>query len=302
MGKHTFAGWLQHEITAARCALLKLYEEKDRMLYVEKRQLEEKYMAAVGSFEEEVIKEEMECELLIAKHKMVQVKLNRREEINEAEIDLEIEKMRGELMREAAGSGGGDRNYQELAPEKMNELQEIYSKIVQACHPQMHTNLPETHRQLYDKAQEAYRRHDLNALRLIWDMLTSAEDGGEGIQLALEISMGVGGEDGEDEQIRDYSTDYTLAASLYSCFVPMENEAPVLEEWEHYKAEIRLEMMLMEKAREEYPFSAEKMLSSPEETAAYKAELELRLKNAKQQREKLSSEIREMIGSAPKHG
>lgn len=303
MGKHTFTGWLYHEITAARCALLQLYEKKDRMMFVEKPRLEEQYMQAVGNYEEGVIKEEMECELLSAKYQMVQVKLNRREAINEAEIDQEIDKMRGEMMREAAGDGGYNRNYTELAPEKMDELQELYSKIIKACHPQMHTDLPQTHIELYNKAQEAYRRHDLDALRLIWDMLTAVDDGGEGIQLALELSLGIGEEEGEEEaERRDYSTDYSLAAELYEEFVPLENEAAIYEEWNNYKSDIQLEMKQMEDARAEYPFAAAKMLSSPEEIAAYKAELELRMKNAQQKREKLEQEIREMIGSAPRHG
>lgn len=301
MGKHTFAEWLHHEITASRCALLALYEQNDKLMYVEKPRLEQKYMEAVGNYEETVIKEEMECELLSAKHRMVQVKLNRREPIDEAEIDLEIEKMRGALMREAAGSGGNPCGYAELAPEKMNELQELYGKIIKACHPQMHPDLPETHRRLYDKAQEAYRRHDIGALQLIWDMLTAAEDGGEGIQLALEISLGVG-EETAQERRRDYSTDYALAALLYESFVPAQEEAALYEAWNRYKSDVESVMRTMQQVREDYPFTAEGMLSSPEQTAAYRAELEQRMRDAQRQRERLEREIREMIGSAPKHG
>ena len=40
MSGHTFTGWLYHEVTAARCALLALYEQKDRLLYVEGPQIE----------------------------------------------------------------------------------------------------------------------------------------------------------------------------------------------------------------------------------------------------------------------
>ena len=64
MDKHTFTNWLNSEVTATRYALLTAFEEKERLLYIVGPQLEREYMDKVGSFEETVIKEEIECELL----------------------------------------------------------------------------------------------------------------------------------------------------------------------------------------------------------------------------------------------
>lgn len=55
MENHTFTNWLQFEVNSARCALLKLIEEEDRLQYVEGPQLERAYMEAVGNYEETVV-------------------------------------------------------------------------------------------------------------------------------------------------------------------------------------------------------------------------------------------------------
>ena len=55
MGKTTFVTWLNHEVASSSCALLKLYEEFDKLKYIEGPRLEKEYMDKIGTFEETVI-------------------------------------------------------------------------------------------------------------------------------------------------------------------------------------------------------------------------------------------------------
>ncbi len=104
MSKHSFKLWLHSEVTSARCALLTLYEQRDKLKYIEVPRLEKEYMDKVGTYEETVIKEEIECELLQKKQQMIQAAINRHEPIDEAAIDAELEMHRQKMVKEAAGT------------------------------------------------------------------------------------------------------------------------------------------------------------------------------------------------------
>ncbi len=241
MTEHTFTNWLKYEVHSARCALLRLYEEEARLKYMEGPRLEREYMDAVGHYEETVVREEMECELLATKQRLVQAALNRREAINEAEIDEKINELRQEMI-DAASGAQAPQPYAELSPEQTGELQELYGKIVKQFHPSMHPEMTTVERQLYQKAQDAYRMRDLPTLHLIWEMLTASDS--EGLQLAFEMTLSMGAGDNEEEvPEKDYSRDYSLASALYRSFVPLEEEAAITEEWKNYMEKTRMEKL-----------------------------------------------------------
>lgn len=294
MANHTFTNWLKFEIHSARCALLRLYEEEEKLKYIEGPRLERAYMDTVGKYEEQVVKEEMECELLTAKQKLVQTAINRREAIDEAAIDQKIDEMREEMMKDAAGEPL-EQNYAKLTNEQSGELQKIYSKIVESFHPSMHPEMTATERMLYQKAQDAYRMRDLPALNLIWEMLT----GGDGEGIELTFTMTLANDDGEgDAPSRDYSTDYSLASQLYERFVPLQEEAPILEEWKNYTNRTNNMMERLAQMKQEFPFTAEEMLSDPKQIEEYKHELEQRMRDAQKERAQLTQDIQTMIGGA----
>ena len=138
MAKHTFVKRLNKEVAFSSCALLKLYEELDKLKYIEGPRLEKEYMDKIGTFEETVIKEEIECELLKKKQEMIQSAINRREPIDEASIDEEINKLRDEMIKEAGGDAP-PKEYADLSEEQATELQEIYSEIVKII---IHRHIP----------------------------------------------------------------------------------------------------------------------------------------------------------------
>lgn len=298
MSKHTFTLWLHSEATSIRCALLVLYEQRDKLQYIEGPRLENEYMDKIGSYEETVIKEEIECELLQKKQQMIQAAINRREPIDEAAIDAEIERQRQQMLQEAAGSE--PQEYAVLSEEQSEELQKLYREIVKDFHPQMHPELTEAHRQLFQKAQEAYRRRDLEALKLVHEMLYSTQEGG--LELELTLQLLTGGEEAENASGRDYSTDYSLAAVIYSGFKPTNEEAAIQEELTRYRQMTDGVMKEMEDMRLQFPYNASDMLSDPAKLEAYKEELEHRLRSATTERERRTKEIRTMIESEAVHG
>lgn len=301
MSKHSFKLWLHSEVTSARCALLTLYEQRDKLKYIEVPRLEKEYMDKVGTYEETVIKEEIECELLQKKQQMIQAAINRHEPIDEAAIDAELEMHRQKMVKEAAGTAAL-QDYAELTSEQSDELQELYRDIVKNFHPQMHPELTEAHRQLFQKAKEAYRRRDLAALKLVHEMLYSTQDDGFTLELMLEILIGSNSES-EEETVtnRDYSADYSLASQIYFGFKATSEEAAIQEEWTRYRQMIDATMQEMDDMRSQFPCTAAEMLSDPAQIEAYKEELAHRLHNATAEKERRTREIRAMIESVAVH-
>lgn len=300
MDNHTFAAWLRGEAASARCALLTLFERRDMLLYIKGPELEKEYMEKVGTYEETVIKEEIECQLLRKKQQMIQTALNRRETIDEAAIDAELGIERRQMFAEAAG-GGEPQAFADLTAEQSDILQELYHEIVRDFHPQMHPDLTEAHRQLFQKAQDAYRRRDLEELKLIHEMLTSRQDDDLAAELLLRLLSGAAdGEDGGDRPDKGCAADYTLAAVIYDSFQPTAEEAVLQNDRERYRQMTDAVMKEMEEMRSQFPYAAADMLSDPAKVEAYKEDLAHRLRVAADERDRRSKEIRAMIDGMKK--
>lgn len=299
MKAHTFTDWLYSEVMSSRNALLTLYERIDKMRFVEAPQLEQQYMEQVGSVEEEIIQQEIECELLEEKKNMVQTAINRREPVDEAAIDAKIDAMRQEKLTEAVGTVPNEVPCHNLTGEQTDALQDLYRQIVQHFHPQMHPEMTQNQKELFAKAQDAYRRRDMTALQLIYDMLSSTE--GEPLNLTVTFELTMGDGDGETEK-RVFSTDYTLAKRLYNCFVPTAEEAAIQEEWKSCQEKQVSLMQQVEELKQEFPFNAAEMLADPEQIEAYKQQLQHRRFEAEQSIRKLEVEIQSMMERVKVHG
>lgn len=302
MSKHTFTMWLREEVVAARCALLTLYEQRDKLRYIEKPRLEKEYMDKVGTYEETVIQEEIECELLQKKQQKIQVAVNRREPIDEIKIDEELEDERQEMLKEAAGPEELDE-YEELTVEESDKLQDLYSDIVQNFHPQIHPDLTEAHRQLFQKAQESYRSRDVQAMNLVHDMLHSTQEEEADLEMLLEFLT----DNEDDEELVEaspqieFATDYSLAAMIYCGFKPTNEEAAMQEELARCRQMTDEIMQQMDDMKCQFPFNASDMLSDDGQMASYKEELEHRLRTATVERERRTKEISAIIESVNSH-
>ena len=100
MRKQTFYDWLAREVTSSRMALVRLYENRDRLLYVEAPQLRKKYMDVIGVYEEPVLQAELEVSLLRRKVELIQIAINRREPVDLIAIDTQLEKEKQEKEEE----------------------------------------------------------------------------------------------------------------------------------------------------------------------------------------------------------
>ena len=284
MSEACYEIWFKNELELIQDALIKLYETRDKMMYIDRTLLEQKYMEAVGDFEENIIRAEIECELLEKKKQMIQSALNRREEINIAAIDAEIDKLREELLTEAKGSEVN--NLPQLTPEQQKELQSYYNDIVKNYHPASN-NLTPHQRQLYDKAVEAYRRFDLETLKLIWEMFFGQD--GSMIELRFSISSSSG------EKMPYVAEHYDLAAELFEHLTKTEEDVIYLDEIKRYQQLSDKVVKDISDLKDTFPFNAEEMLNDPQKLEEYKQELNQRLYAAEQKQKKLEAEINKML-------
>lgn len=304
MAEPSFIQWMQGEVASAKCVLLSLYEQRDKLQYIEGPRLEREYMEKIGEFEQSVIQEEMECELLKKKQQLIRTALNRRETVNEKEIDKIINEDRQRMIQDAVGAGS-PTELAELSEEKMDELQGLYKEIVKEFHPQTHPDLTDAHRELFQKAQAAYRRRDLDSMKLIGEMLADTSDNNISAEQLLELLLDSynrkSADTAEEEDSVKPIVDYRLAGQIYSCFVHTADEAVMEDERLRYcqlADEVTKEMAETES---KFPYIAAELLEDPEKLDAYKAELEHRLRSAKDERRRREAEIRSMTGKVAAH-
>ena len=296
MTDSTFMTWLRKEETASKLALLSAYEHRDWLVNVEGTRLRSKYMELVGDFEQTVIEEEIECELLRKKKELIQAAINRREPIDEKAIDAQLEEDRDKMIEEAQIDTEGMVPYGAAESENDEKMREIYREIVKNFHPGVNTEMTQAQKELFEKAQEAYRNRDLAALELIYDMLISTL----GDSIELECVMGelqfVQAQDGE------LTEDWLLVSRVYDSFEATLEEISVREKTVHYRQQTEDTMKKIGKIKDVMPFAAKEMLDDPQKVEEYKRSLALRLQNATLERESRKREIEEMMKGARVNG
>ena len=190
---------LRVEIRKLQEELAQLLLEKEE-LRVACRKILAEYFQRFGELECKVTG--AECEYLRMKRlmEMVQMRLNREEEIS---LDQILEKLIREFARyqealekileqvEASGKSGqqpageGTISPEEAEKEKQKaaSMKKIYREIVKRLHPDMNPNQSEEEAKLFRKAMEAYEKEDRDTLELIYgqlgDIQGEAETGGE---------------------------------------------------------------------------------------------------------------------------
>ena len=297
MLEQTYLKWLGKEVIAAKYALLVALEKRDNLLYIEEPELKEEYMQKIGMYEEQILKLELEVSLQEKKKLMIQAAINRREPADLEAIEKQLDEERAsQLSRLNETYKAGTRQNETLTVEEKEELQSLYKEIVSEFHPQVRSDMTETEKVLYQKALDAYKRQNLEELRLIYDMLFSSEAG----ELSLEVSE-IESEVDEAEELKEIAKemmeDYSLAAELYSCFESLEEDAVLHStktKYENMQAGIISEI---EGIMNRFPFIAKDTLRDEEKLQAYLNSLSGRMNSAKESLEKLQTEIETMIGA-----
>lgn len=295
MLEQTYLNWLGKEVIAAKYALLVALEKRDHLVYIEEAELKEEYMQKIGMYEEQVLKLELEVSLQEKKKQMIQAVINRREPIDLDAIEKQLEEERSnQLKRLNETYKAGEHEKERLTAEEKEELQNLYKEIVRVFHPQVNNEMTDMQKSLYQKALEAYKRQNLEELRLIYDMLFSEDT--EGLIETSEIVS----EDTETEEIKEIAKelmeDYSLAAELYPCFEMMEEDAVLHSaktKYEDMQAAIVAEI---EGILNRFPFIAKETLRDGVKLKIYLDSLSGRMNSAKDRVDELKAEIAVMIG------
>lgn len=164
---------LKREVEKLRTAISMLVLERDHLRLVECKNLETAYMLALGALEHKAY--EAQCLILRLKRKveMLQAKRNRQEKIVMAEIEqaLDVEFAEYQLklneqiekMNQAIEHNKGKF----LTPEEAKECRKLYRAIVKTLHPDLHPDLTDAQRQMFQNAVQAYEHGDLKTLGVI---------------------------------------------------------------------------------------------------------------------------------------
>ncbi|MGN1047327.1 MAG: hypothetical protein ACI4QZ_01825 [Eubacteriales bacterium] len=276
-------------------ALVGLYEQKDKLLYVEAPQIRRRYMKTIGVFEEGVLEAELEVSMLRRKVEMIQIAINRREPIDLKAIDAALEEEKNQKVAELES---GDRTLNELPnlnEQEEHTLQRQYREITSSFHPAMNPDITDTQKELYEKAQEAYRLQDVEAMKLIYDMLFSPVDLSV-ISVTTKSHVPTAGERREEyrEIETSLSTDYKLAKKLYPFFMPLEEDMVVCDSLETYNAQRRSVEEEIESIRAGFPFNAVATLNDKKKTEEYLAELRIRAKRCEVEKIELEQKIKKL--------
>ena len=168
---------LKSETEKLRSELSMLLPERDELLFVICRNLETEYMLKIGGLEHQIYAKQCEAQRLKRKAEMIQAALNRQEKPNFAKIDSlldeeftiyqekldeQVRKMNEALKHSTAKL---------LSPEDTKELKGLYRKIIKALHPDLHPNITDAERQLFEHAVTAYKNGDLLSIRAIYETI-----------------------------------------------------------------------------------------------------------------------------------
>ena len=296
MRKQSFTACLAAEVESARLALLAAYQERDRVLYVEAAPLRKKYMDIFGVVEDAVLRAELELHLLQRKRDLIQIAINRREPVDLAAIEKLLEEEKAELLKQLESEDRTSKEMPELTEEQMQTMQRQYREINQAFHPSMHPEISETQRELFEKAQEAYRNQDPDAMKLVYDMLFEPVDYGALANVLRETRADpLSPRQSFVKFAHELETDYALAKELYDCFLPAEEDRVVSSALDIYTAERHLVEEEIEAIRKGFPFNAVEVINDPAKQEEYMLSLKLRAKQCEIETKQLKGTITELL-------
>ncbi|MCR5484682.1 MAG: hypothetical protein K6F09_03725 [Clostridiales bacterium] len=288
----SFHDWLLRETASSRMALITLYEYRDHLLYMEAPELRKKYLSIFGDEENAVLQAELENALLRRKIELIQTAINRREPIDLFKIDETISRERDDRLSELEQKDATLNELPQLSDQEIEALKKLYHDITGVFHPAMNKDLSDTQKELYNKAVEAFRMMDVDAMQVIHDSLFDPSDVNMN-RLSLERDSKK--ETDERELYHDaanaLSTDYSLAKTLYPYFVPLEDDTIVenaIADCNAKRKEIEEEIGNI---RSDFPFNAVETMNSSAKTAEYRIELKIRAQRSAAEKAELQKKI-----------
>ena len=268
-------------------------EKRDKLLYVEEPALREEYMQKIGVYEEKVLKVELEVHLAETKKQLIQTAINRREIVDLEAIEKQLEEERNKQIEQLGQNYNRDSLKSDISQEERDELQKLYKKIVSDFHPEVNKNLTDFQKQLYKRALVAYQKQQLEELQLVHEMLY-AKDSEE---IAFEIPITTEVDEGETlEIVEQLMEDYSLAAEVFECFTPTQEDGVLLSAKQQYEEREQSVWMEIKRIQSRFPFIAKETLRNEEMTQEYLKSLESRMNSCKDSLVEINEQITELLG------
>lgn len=123
MREQSFYDWLMNEVASSRRALIGLYEQRDKLLYIEAPPLRKRYMETIGVYEEDVLQAELDVAMLRRKAEMIQILVNQRLPVDLRDIDAAIEAEREQTVSELEASDRTLYEFPQLSEQEKHTLQ-----------------------------------------------------------------------------------------------------------------------------------------------------------------------------------
>lgn len=204
------------------------------------------YTEKIGQYECKQYELYLQFEELKRKAEMIQAKINRGEEIDMVAIDNEVadilasyyEKLNG--MRLNVSEMENYQNGSEVDVDVRAEIKRIYRKLMKILHPDVIDPELGFDPDLWEKAQSAYKRNDIDTLKMIDDIV------GDTVSTPLEEK--------EESELIDMISRIELAISRYQMkIVEIKKKFPFTET-EHLKndAWVRARQAEIKKSIDEY--------------------------------------------------
>jgi len=298
MREQNFSEWLCQEVTTKRIALIALFENRDRLLYVESPSIRKKYMDLIGVYEIPVLEKELEVSLLNRKAELIQIAINRREPIDLSQIEEKLEQEKAMQLSRVESEDLTLEELPTLTEKEQNDLQLYYRDITRVCHPAVNKDITDVQKELYMKAVEAYKMQNLEEMKIIYDMLFPPK----GMQEISEISDLIDMVHVEDDAKSEYrkfaatlATDYLLAKELYQSFCPLEEDYVVLNYINAFNVQCKTIEDEIIRIMSSFPFNAVSTMNDPEKVREYLSELSIRERNCEKEKSELESSIKKFL-------
>ena len=187
---------MSKEADRLRAELAALLLQRDDLRLVQGRRIEAAYLRRFGALELKVYEDYCECLRLKRKTTLLRARRNRREEIDgaeiEAELDSEFASYRAQMsekldeMNQALTTGDSKNRLTEAGK---RELKTLYRTAVKALHPDLHPDGSEEREALLQRAMTAYQFRDLAGLRAVCEAVPGERAAEEPTMEALEAEV-----------------------------------------------------------------------------------------------------------------
>lgn len=164
-----------------RNELADLFETRENMLSQEKPQLTALYTALIGTLQYDEYALQVAIRTLKRKSQLIQAYVNRGARVDYKQVEAQLEqefyeyKQQLEAQEESLRAAKAILESPMLSPDDSADMKRIYRLLVKRLHPDWNPHLPEPLRDLFIRAQAAYKSCDVQELRNILLMLDSVE-------------------------------------------------------------------------------------------------------------------------------